>query len=103
MLRLSAQRLARLIPGKQKQRQHMIKSQDLLDKVRATPFAPFRVTMTNGDAFNVMHPDQVLVLRHKFVVGVGGRGGGAYERDVDCSLLHVVSIEDLPAKSARKN
>lgn len=51
--------------------------------------------MTDGRTYDVRHPDLLIVLRSRAIVGVGG--DQVPDRDEDVALLHVVRIEPLPA------
>jgi hypothetical protein len=80
----------------------MIKLEDLLERLQEAPFRPFRVNMSDGNAYAVRHPDQVMVFSHKLIIGMGGNGSRAFTRDVHCSILHIVSLEDLPAQPGQQ-
>jgi hypothetical protein len=58
--------------------------------VRRHPFQPFVIRMSNGDVHEVRHPECVIVLKTKIVVGYPDD-----ERTVHCSLIHVNSVEAL--------
>jgi hypothetical protein len=56
-------------------------------------FSPFKLRLSNGDVYEVRHPDQVVVTRSTLAIGTGRRNGTRwFERVVTVSLLHVVSI-----------
>lgn len=74
-----------------------MKPEDVSERLEATPFRAFRIRLSDGQSFEVKHPEQALVLRHKVVLGLGGDGHSGFERDVHCSMLHITSIEDLQA------
>lgn len=52
------------------------------------PFEPFTIRMTNGDVFQVRHPELALLLKTKIIVG-----DPENDRSWICSLLHVATIE----------
>jgi hypothetical protein len=54
---------------------------------------------TDGRTYDVHHPDQVIVLRNRLVVGIGG-GNGAAERLEHLPLLHVVRVEELSPETS---
>ena len=60
--------------------------------LRHRPFQPFKLRMTNGDVFEVKHPESVLVLKTKVIVG-----DPENDRSWICSLLHVAAIESAQA------
>lgn len=57
---------------------------------RRQPFQPFVIRMSNGEVHEVRHPECVIVLKTKIVVGYPED-----ERTVHCSLIHVNSVEAL--------
>jgi len=72
---------------------------DFLELLRTRPFAPFRIHATDGQTYDVRHPDQIIVLRSRLVLGAGGNGGIA-EHLEHLSFLHVVRVEELPSEPA---
>lgn len=68
---------------------------DLLELVRRQPFAPFRIHITDGSMYDVVHPDQIIVLRSRAVLAVGG-SNGVPDRLEHVGLVHVVRLEELP-------
>lgn len=71
-----------------------MRPQDLHEFTRKRPFTPFRIHTTEGLAYEIRHPDQVIVLRSRVVIGVGG-GDGVPDHLEHVALLHVVRIEEL--------
>ncbi len=59
--------------------------------LRRQPFQPFEVRMSNGDAYQIRHPEMALLLRSNLVLG-------SHESDdfIFCSLLHVAEVKALP-------
>jgi len=71
---------------------------ELLALIRVRPFSPLRIHVTDGKAYDIHHPDQVIVLRGRVDIGVGADPDtGAAERVDHVSLLHVVRVEELTA------
>jgi hypothetical protein len=60
--------------------------------LRRRPFEPFRIVTSNGDRYDVRHPEMVLRVKNGVYVGLGGRGVVA-DRAAFVSLLHVAAIE----------
>jgi len=75
-----------------------MRAEDLQEFTRRRPFVPYRIHVTGGQVYDVRHPDQVIVLRSRIVVGVGG-DNGVPDHIEHIALLHVVRIEEL--ESAR--
>jgi len=78
--------------------------QDILEAVRRRPFAPFRITLTEGSSYEVRHPELCMVGRRSAIVGIPKPGGRdeLFDRSVTIDLLHVVKLEpvDLTAQSS---
>jgi hypothetical protein len=71
---------------------------DLLRRVRQRPSSPFRLIVTGGAAYDVRHPDLVLVAGDSAVFGLEGEPGlDFYETTVLVDLVHIVRLETLAA------
>lgn len=68
---------------------------DILQLVRARPFQPFRVSISDGTEFDVRHPELAIVGRSVVVIGIPGPDGpnGPVERFVNCALVHITRTE----------
>lgn len=78
-----------------------MRPEELLQRIRKRPFTPLRLHTTGGSAFDIHHPDQIIVLRGRVDVGVGADDGhnGVADRVEHLSLLHITRVEELmPAK-----
>jgi hypothetical protein len=77
---------------------------DLLRRVRQRPFSPFRLIVSEGAAYDIRHPEQVMVARDSAVIGVeGGQEQDFYETTVLVDLLHVVRLEPLAVTTGPGN
>ncbi len=75
--------------------------QELHDALRHRPFEPFRLVMTDGEGYDIRHPDLLMVGQRSATVGLTGQPGQTfYERTVKVDLLHVIRLEPLEATSA---
>ncbi len=63
--------------------------QDLLDR---TPFAPFRLKLSNQENVEVLHPGLVVVMRREVFIANPARDGFKI-----VSLMHVVGVESVQA------
>lgn len=74
---------------------------ELLTVVRSQPFQPFRVQLTDGQSFDIRHPDQMIVGRRSAVIGLPADANEPYlDRRVTVDLIHVVSHEPLQVQSS---
>lgn len=81
-----------------------MRAEELLELIRVRPFVPLRVHMTDGQTYDIRHPDQVLVLRGRVDIGVGADPAtGVLDRVEHCSLLHVVRVEQIGEGSPGSN
>ncbi len=71
-----------------------MRAEDLLEFTRKRPFEPFRIHISGGSVYDIRHPDQIIVLRSRAVVGVGS-DNGVPERLDHLALVHVVRVEEL--------
>lgn len=73
-----------------------MRAEELTELLRIRPFAPLRIHMTDGQTYDILHPDAVIVLRQRVDIGVKpDPATGVVERVDHCSLLHVVRVEHL--------
>ena len=75
---------------------------DILELVRRQPFAPFRIHITGGKTYDVQHPDQIIVLRSRAVLAVGG-DNGVGDRLEHVALVHIVRLEELAGSTSGSN
>jgi hypothetical protein len=76
--------------------------QELEKLLAVRPFEPFGIYMSDGSAYPVTHPDQVILTPRAAHVGIGGHRNGRVVRDVViCSLLHITRLGPAP-KAGRK-
>lgn len=73
--------------------------EDIRQLTRATPFQPFRVFLTNGEQYDVSHPDMIMPTLGAAVISAPAPGvpldlGGSFRI---VSLVHIVKIEFLAA------
>jgi hypothetical protein len=69
--------------------------------LRRTPFEPFRVVMSSGESYNVMHPEMALVSARALVLALPESSHAEGERLVFCSYLHIAHLETLkPSRAA---
>jgi hypothetical protein len=66
--------------------------------LHAQPFRPFRITLTNGNAHEVRHPEFFMLLPGTVIIGHPDAGeSGDLFTIVD--LSHIAEAEPLPASA----
>lgn len=74
----------------------------LLQLLRRRPFVPFRLQLSGGTAYDIRHPEMMLVARTGVVVAIYDSGQTVQDvpaREVLISPLHITSAEDLAQTS----
>jgi len=81
-----------------------LRPDDLLELLRAAPFEPFRIHLSDGAVFEIRHPDMAIVQRSKATVAVPGPAGpdGPAERTANCALVHITRTEFLNGASSKR-
>lgn len=74
---------------------------ELKDVLGKQPFEPFRIQLTNGDAYVVRHPEFAALSRSSIYIGISSGKDGIPDRYVQCDLLHVVAIEPVNGERSR--
>ena len=74
---------------------------DVLQLLRARPFEAFRISLSDGQQYEVRHPNNAIVSRSTVLVGIPGPRGpdGPVERVVTCALVHITRLEALNGAS----
>ncbi|HEV3255776.1 MAG TPA: hypothetical protein VG013_02735 [Gemmataceae bacterium] len=72
--------------------------EDLRDIVRKHPFRPFRLFVSDGAAYEVRHPDLIMLGKRSVAIGLTHDPmATAYDRLAQIDLLHVTRVEPLEA------
>ncbi len=76
----------------------MFTSDDIQARARVRPFVPFRIVTSSGHAYDVFHPDLIMVGRRDLMVGTASAENPS-QHDVTSrvAFLHVTALQDLPA------
>ena len=75
----------------------------MTELIRAQPFSPLRIHVSDGGMYDVVHPDQMIVLRQRVDIGVKPDAEtGVVERVEHVSLLRVVKVEELGSASTKE-
>jgi hypothetical protein len=73
----------------------------LKDRLSRHLFDPFRIVLSNGDGYDVRHPEMAILLRNDIYVALPDSRDDLPERAAWCSLLHVAAVE--PVTGAHKS
>lgn len=74
----------------------------LRDHVLKRPFTPFRVIASSGQAYDVRHPENAILIKGGLVVAYGGGNGDLPEHVATLSLMHLSTIETIPERKRRQ-
>ena len=66
------------------------------------PFEPFRVVMSSGESYNIMHPEMVFVTARSLVLAIPDPTHPEGERLAWCSYLHIAHMEILRPQVERR-
>jgi len=79
----------------------MIPPRKILDYVAAEPFRPFRIKMASGQAFDIRHPEMILVGRGSVRVFEPAEANGeGRDQWHDISLMLMETVEPLEPSAA---
>lgn len=69
--------------------------------LKRTPFEPFRVVMSSGESYNVMHPEMAFVSAKALILAIPDPTASEGERLAFCSYLHIAHVEIMkPSRAA---
>ena len=78
----------------------MITAEQLRERMNENPFRPFRINLSDGRSFIVPNHDVALVKRNSIMVGIDLDSRSFAQKYVECAILHITSIEDVPTAQA---
>ena len=78
----------------------------LFSRLRRRPFVPFRLILSSGTTYDILHPEMLLVTRSGVTVAIYDHDQRPSPdeipvRDSLVSFLHIAAAEDLPQPAAR--
>lgn len=79
-----------------------MRPEDILSFMQRRPFQAFRITLTDGTAYAIRHPELAMVGRSTIAIGIPGPEDTqpVYDRLVTVSLLHIMQAEPLDPTSS---
>jgi len=76
----------------------MFTTADIQTRVRQQPFVPLRIVTSSGEAYEIHHPDLIMVGRRDLIIGIASPEGPRHHDQVSrVAIMHVTAVEDLPA------
>jgi len=78
----------------------MFTARQIKERIDQVPFRPFRIRMSNGEAYDIPNHDAAWVLRDSIEIGLDPDAEGMVALTRRCALLHIASLEDIPASKA---
>lgn len=80
-----------------------MRTQDLHEFTRHVPFRPFRIHTTDGQTYDIVHPDQAIPLKSRVIIGMPDEEG-VLDRSEHVSLFHITRIDFIESGDPpRKN
>jgi hypothetical protein len=79
-----------------------VRPQGFREHLRKQPFEPFRLTLTDGRTYDVVHPELAMVGHSTVTIGVPRPRATepVYDRAVTVSLIHIMQIGPIATASA---
>jgi hypothetical protein len=70
-------------------------------RLRRRPFVPFRLILTSGTTYEIMHPEMLFVSKSGLTVAIYDRDQRLSPEEIPSrealvSFLHIAATEDLP-------
>jgi hypothetical protein len=72
--------------------------QAILASVRQIPFEPFQLVLADGAKYEILHPDQCMVMKREVVIGQPARNGDYMEWSLKINCWNVARIERVRSK-----
>ena len=77
----------------------MFTADEIQARVKQQPFVPLRIITSAGEAYDIYHPDLIMVGRRSLQVGTASSDNPSqYEQVARIALLHITALENLPVK-----
>lgn len=77
-------------------------SDAIWQRLRRQPFTPFRLRVSDGKHYDILHPEMVFLTKQAVNISVYDRGEKPGQdvpaRQVIISPLHVTSVEAMPTR-----
>ncbi len=75
----------------------MFTADDIQARLRERPFVPVRLVTSSGQAYDISHPELVMVGRRSLIIGTASNDNPTqFEIASRVALLHVADLQDIP-------
>lgn len=74
---------------------------DFHDFTRRRPFVPFRLHASDGRIYDIRHPDSIIPMATKVIVGIVDESG-VPDRAEHIGMNHVLRLEELADASSQE-
>ena len=72
-----------------------MRTQEIENQLRQRPFVPFRLRMSDGKAYDVRHPEMLMVSRTILAVAIHRPRTRQPEAIVFCDPVHIIRLEPM--------
>lgn len=73
-----------------------MRPEELRDIIREQPFRPFRIFVSDGSAYDVRHPELIMVTRRSINIALPtANGNDVPDAYVRCDPVHITRIEPI--------
>jgi hypothetical protein len=78
----------------------------LFARLRRRPFVPFRLILTSGTTYDILHPEMLFISKNGLTVAIYDRDQRPSPdeipmREALVSFLHIAATEDLPQPTSK--
>jgi len=75
-------------------------------RLRRRPFVPFRLVLSSGTTYDILHPEMLFVSKSGLTVAIYDRNQHPSPEEIPVrealvSFLHIAATEDLPQMTAK--
>jgi len=77
-------------------------AEQVREHLREQPFRPFRLFMSDGSSYDILHPEFALVTRREITIALPPGRGDLPERAVYCDPLQTTRIESIAETKPRQ-
>lgn len=80
----------------------MFTADDIHTRLRERPFVPLRIITSSGQAYDITHPDLVLIGRRSLIVGTASTENPAHFDSANrIAILHISDLQVIAPSAAK--